>query len=54
MQNGPGHRGMAQGSFDLRLKLFTKNVFWAPSEALVMPFSIQKPSQKHQKLTSIG
>jgi hypothetical protein len=22
--NGPGHRGMVQGSFDLRLKLFTQ------------------------------
>jgi hypothetical protein len=30
MQNGPGHRGMAQGSFDLRSELHAKNVFWAP------------------------
>ena len=31
-----------------------KTFFGPPSEALVMPFSIQKPSQKHQKLTSVG
>jgi hypothetical protein len=31
-----------------------KTFFGPPSEALVMPFSIQKPSQKHQKLTSPG
>jgi hypothetical protein len=31
-----------------------KTFFGPPSEALVTPFSIQKPSQKHQKLTSIG
>jgi hypothetical protein len=29
MQNIPGHRGMSQGSFDLRSEL-RKNVFWAP------------------------
>jgi hypothetical protein len=30
MQNGPGHRGMVQGSFDPRSELHAKNVFWAP------------------------
>jgi hypothetical protein len=54
MQKVPGHRGKCQGSFDPRPELHAKNVFWAPSEALVTPFSIQKPSQKHQNLTSIG
>jgi hypothetical protein len=44
---------MAQGSFDLRSELHAKNVFWAPSEALVMPFSIQKPvkNTKNELLT---
>ena len=27
---------------------------YAPAEALVTPFSIQKPSQKHENLTSVG
>jgi hypothetical protein len=31
-----------------------KTFFGPPIEALVMPFSMQKPSQKHQKLTSPG
>ena len=34
---------------------YTQKTFSGPpSGALVMPFSIQKPSQKHKKLTSIG
>ena len=46
---------MAQGSFDLRSELHAKKRFFGPpSEAFVMPFSVQKPSQKHPKLTSIG
>jgi hypothetical protein len=31
-----------------------KSFFGPPSEALVAPSSIQKPSQKHQNLTSVG
>ena len=43
-----------QGSFDLRPELHAKIVFGPPSEALVTPPSMQKPSQKQQNLTSIG
>jgi hypothetical protein len=50
----PGHRERCQGSFDLRPELHAKIDFGPPGEALVTPSSIQKLSQKHQNLTSVG
>jgi hypothetical protein len=43
-----------QGSLNPRSELHANFSFWLPSEALVTPFSIQKPSQKQKNLTSIG
>ena len=48
-------QGIAKGSSAVLIhaRSYTqKNVFGLPSEALVIPFSIQKLSQKHQKLNS--
>jgi hypothetical protein len=61
-------RGLLQSAYDFLCLIYTKNAravltyarsytqksfFVPPSEALVAPFSTQKPSQKHQNLTSI-
>jgi hypothetical protein len=62
-------RGLLRSAYDCLCLIYTKNAravltyarsytqksfFGPPSEALVTPPSIQKPSQKHQNLTSVG
>jgi hypothetical protein len=52
---GPGHREMAQGSFNKRSKLCAKNMFWAPQGGFGGATLYTKTfSQKHQNLTFLG
>jgi hypothetical protein len=44
----------ARAVFTFAQSYTQKSFFGPPSEALVAPFSMQKPSQKHQNLTSVG
>jgi hypothetical protein len=53
MQNGPGHLGMVQGSFDLRLELHAKNVFWAPQRGFgdAIPYTKTYKNTKNELLS---